>query len=180
MKVIELFSYNIVRRIGGIVMQERYWNKMTDKRYRVYYISEYYDRCVRVLRIINIFLAVTSSGAIAAWVIWKEFPVIWAGVIALSQVITAVKPYLPFEKRIEGMNEIINQFSVICNEMEAKWLYVSKGSLTEEEINDLYYDFEKRWADVEATSLKGDSIPINDKIATIANEKKDQYYDNQF
>jgi hypothetical protein len=161
-------------------MQERYWRRLTDKRYRLFYISEYYDQCVRLQRIINIFLAVTSSGAIAAWAIWKDLPVLWAGVIAVSQVITAIRPYLPYEKRIEGIYDILIQLTAICNEVEAKWFYVSNGSLTEEEINNLYYGFEKRWSDIEAKGLKGDSIPADDKIALIANEKKEIYFENQF
>jgi hypothetical protein len=64
--------------------------------------------------------------------------------------------------------------------LEAKWFYVAKGSLTEEEINDLYYTFEKRWTDIETNSLKGDSIEANDRLAAIANAKKDQYFSNQF
>lgn len=161
-------------------MQERYWRRLTDKRYRLFYISEYYDQCVRLQRIINIFLAVTSSGAIAAWAIWRDLPVLWAGVIAVSQVITAIKPYLPYEKRIEGIYDILIQLTAICNEVEAKWFYVSNGSLTEEEINNLYYGFEKRWSDIEAKGLKGDSIPADDKIALIANEKKEIYFESQF
>ena len=116
-------------------MQERYWRKLTDKRYRLIYISEYYNQCVWVQRLINVILAITSSGAIAAWAVWKEFPVVWAGVIAVSQVITAVKPLLPYEKRIVTIYDMINQLTGICNEIEAKWYYVANGSLSEEDIN---------------------------------------------
>jgi hypothetical protein len=161
-------------------MQERYWKKLTDKRYRLFYINEYYDQSVWVQRMINIFLAITSSGAIAAWAVWKQFPVIWAGIIAVSQVITAIKPYLPYEKRIEGIYEILIQLTVICNEVEAKWFYVANGSMTEEDINDLYYKFEKRWTDVETKNLKGDCIPADGRIAHIANAKKEKYFENQF
>jgi hypothetical protein len=161
-------------------MQELYWNKMTDKRYQLIYINEYYDQCIRIQRMINIFLAVTSSGAIAAWAVWKGFPVIWAAIIAVSQVITAVKPYLPYEKRIDGLYDIINQYTIICNEMEAKWFYVSKGLITEEQINEQITQCEKRWTDVGAKSLKGDNIPADDRLAEIAEEKKNSYFEINF
>lgn len=161
-------------------MQERYWKKLTDKRYRLIYISEYYDQSVWIQRMINIFLAVTSSGAIAAWAVWRQFPVLWAGIIATSQVITAIKPYLPYEKRIEGIYDILIQLTGVCNEIEAKWFYVASGSLSEEEINDLYYKYEKRWTDVETKSMKGDCIPADGRIARIANAKKEKYFENEF
>jgi hypothetical protein len=161
-------------------MQERYWKKLTDKRYRLIYINEYYDRSVWIQRMINIFLAISSSGAIAAWAIWKEFPVLWGGIIAASQVVTAIKPYLPYEKRIEDIYNILTQLTVICNEVEAKWYYVANGSMSEEEINDLYYKYEKRWTEVESKCLKGDSIPADARLAHIANEKKEKYFEDQF
>ena len=161
-------------------MQERYWRKLTDKRYRLIYISEYYNQCVWVQRLINVILAITSSGAVAAWAVWQEFPVVWAGVIAVSQVITAVKPLLPYEKRIATIYDMINQLTGICNEIEAKWYYVANGSLSEEDINDLSYKFEKKWSDVETKNLKGDSIPADGRLAHIANEKKEDYFKNDF
>lgn len=161
-------------------MQERYWNKMADKRYQLIYINEYYDQCVKIQRLINVFLAIASSGAIAAWAVWKEFPVVWAAIIAISQVITAVKPYLPYEKRIDGLFDVINQYSLICNEMEAKWFYVSKGLITEEQINDQSANFEKRWTEVGAKALKGDSLPAEERLAEIAEEKKNSYFEINF
>jgi hypothetical protein len=133
-----------------------------------------------VQRLINVLLAITSSGAIAAWAVWKEFPVVWAAVIAISQVITAVKPLLPYEKRIEIIYDMINQLTGICNELESKWYYVANGSLTEEEINELSYKYEKRWDDIESKNLKGDSIPSNGYLAHIANTKKEEYFKNEF
>lgn len=161
-------------------MQARYWRLLTDKRYKLIYINEYSDQCIKLQRMINVFLAITSSGAIAAWAIWKDYPFIWAGIIAISQVITAIKPYLPFEKRIEVMDEIIVQFTRLCNEMEAKWFYIANGTMTEEQINELYYDIEKRWTDIENGSLRGDSIPADPRLAAIANKKKDEYFDLLF
>lgn len=161
-------------------MQERYWRKLTDKRYRLIYVNEYYIQCVWVQRFINVILAITSSGAIAAWAVWKEFPVVWAGVIAISQVITAVKPLLPYEKRIETIYDMINQMTTICNEIETKWYYVANGSLTEEEINDLSYQFEKKWTEIETKNFKGDMIPSDARLEHIANIKKDEYFSNDF
>ncbi len=161
-------------------MQERYWKKLTDKRYRLIYINEYYNQCIWIQRAINILLAITSSGAVAAWAVWKEFPVVWAGIIAVSQVITAVKPLLSYEKRIEIIHGMINQMTLLCDEIESKWFYVANGSMTEQEINDLYYQYEKKWSDIETNSLKGDSIPANIRLAHIADIKKDDYFKNDF
>ncbi len=39
--------------------------------------------------------------SIAAWEIWQEYQMVWAVIIALSQVITAIKPFLPFRQRLK-------------------------------------------------------------------------------
>ena len=41
---------------------------------------------------LNVILAIASSGSIASWAIWDEYAIYWGGFIALSQLITAIKP----------------------------------------------------------------------------------------
>jgi len=46
------------------------------------------------------FLAITSSSSIGAWAIWNEYSWILASIIAFSQVITAIIPFLAYKSRI--------------------------------------------------------------------------------
>lgn len=55
-------------------------------------------------KVLNVVLAITSSGSIASWAIWKQYAFIWGFLIALSQLITALKPLFPFHKHVHTLN----------------------------------------------------------------------------
>ena len=53
---------------------------------------------------LNVILAIASSGSIASWTIWNEYAMYWGGLIALSQLITKLKPLFPFHKHVHTLN----------------------------------------------------------------------------
>lgn len=161
-------------------MQERYWSMLTNKKYELIYINKYYAQCVKVQRGINIILALTSSGAIAAWAIWDKYPLLWSLIIAISQVVVAVKPLLPFEKRIIDINDLNLTLTGLYADIESKWFYIADGYYSEQEINDLYYGFDKKWTDMETKCFKYDSMPLINKLKNVANIEKENYFKNNF
>ena len=54
--------------------------------------------------ILNAFLAITSSASIASWAIWSDYAMVWGCIIAISQVVTALKPIFPFSKHVHTLN----------------------------------------------------------------------------
>lgn len=52
-------------------------------------------------RFVNVLLDIASSGSIAAWAVWKSAPMVWGGIIAGSQLVTAIKPYFPYFKYVK-------------------------------------------------------------------------------
>ena len=79
-------------------MREKVWYNLLDCKFIVLYYKELFQKYQLVERRLNIFLALTSSGSIASWVIWNELQFIWAIIIATSTVIIVIKPYFPFHK----------------------------------------------------------------------------------
>ena len=85
------------------VYQERYWNMLVEARVHVFFLYHYASSSESMDKAINAFLAITSSTSIAAWVIWKKFTLIWTILIAVSQIISAVKPFLPYNQRYKAV-----------------------------------------------------------------------------
>jgi hypothetical protein len=67
---------------------ERYWRGITQK-----YVK--YDL------LIKIFLAITSSGAVAVWGIWQEYPLVWKLFSSCAALISICSPILRFDKAVE-------------------------------------------------------------------------------
>ena len=71
---------------------------------------------------IQIFLAITSSTSIGGWVIWNEYGIIWGALIAVSQVINAIKR--PFQKRAKQIGSLNTEVEKLALDAESQWFSV--------------------------------------------------------
>lgn len=161
-------------------MQERYWNYMVQLKEWIFYVDAYSDASYKWDQRINIFLAVTSSSSIAAWAIWSKLGPLWAFVIALSQVVTAVKPYFPFNKRLPLLGQISSQLQLLFNKADYQWYKVSNGDYTENEINDILFDLKKQYTDNISKLLESDALPEVAAYRKTAGEKTSSYFSTQY
>ena len=121
-------------------MQERYWNYLKEKRIYVYYLDAEAECSYIVDKAVKIYCALSSSTSIAAWVVWSQYSFVWAALIAVSHVITAVYDLLPFSKKLKTAAPFIKELKQLCNRIEHDWFQVSyciimKRSLSGWKIN---------------------------------------------
>ncbi|MBW8813869.1 MAG: hypothetical protein JF588_10635 [Caulobacterales bacterium] len=117
--------------------QIRYWQTFSTLKRDAIYINRYHGRVERIDRLLNMFSAMASSGSVAGWIIWKDLGLVWGAVIALSQALNAVKPYLPFRRRLAALAALGPDLEALALVAEADWFKVSDGQLTEQEIHSL-------------------------------------------
>ena len=93
---------------------------------------------VKELRIydtsLNVVLAIASSGSIASWTIWDEYAIYWGGLIALSQLITALKPIFPFHKHVHTLNHRCYKQEILFLELIEMWQNLNDKSENESTI----------------------------------------------
>ena len=70
-------------------MRNRVWGSLSNFVFKVYVIDAMVMRYQKYDKRINICLAIVSSSSIAAWTVWQIVPQLWAGMIAITQVIQA-------------------------------------------------------------------------------------------
>ncbi len=160
--------------------QERYWGQLKELKTHVIYLHNYAASSEWWDKAINIILAITSSSSIAAWAIWQEYQIVWAVIIAISQVITAVKPFLPFRQRLKPISDLNDHIQEISLECEKHWFSVAEGELTEKEIHDLYISMKDKSLKAEKKSLKDIVLPKNSKILKKAEEETELYLSNTY
>ena len=66
------------------------------------------------------------------------------------------------------------------NDIEEKWLSIASGTLPDEEINNLYYEFVRKWDELDSKILKKDSLPRRKKFIKQANDEKEMYFTVMF
>jgi len=156
--------------------QERYWNLLTELKAQVVYLHAYAASDEFIDKAINIFLAIGSSSSIAAWAVWKEHQLFWASVIAVSQVVTAIKQFLPFRQRLKAVAELNTHIQSIFLDAEQGWYKVSEGLLTEEEIHNETSRLKDKILSAERACLNGVILPRKGKLKDSAEEIADEYF----
>ena len=160
--------------------QVRYWNQLKEFKTHVIYLHNYAANSEWWDKTINIFLAITSSSSIAAWAIWQKHQIIWAIIIASSQVVTAIKPFLPFKKRLTAICDMNDKIQEISLECEKEWFSVAEGELTDKEIHDLCIELRNKALTAERKYLKNVILPNNKKILKNAEIEADRYLTNNY
>ena len=149
-------------------MQEKYWKYMVQIKAWIFYLDVYTEDSYRWDRIINIVVAIASSTSIAAWAIWQKYSFVWSIIIAISQVLTTIKGFLPYSKRLKMLVPFMEDLKFLYNKIEYNWFKVASGDLSEDEINELLY------------SLKEETLLEKDNFRKIADRKNDAYFANNF
>lgn len=155
--------------------QNRYWNQLKEFKTHVLYLHNYAAHSEWWDKTINIFLAITSSSSIAAWAIWQKYQMIWAIIIAISQIITAVKPFLPFKARIKAVSDLNDRIQEISLECERGWYSVAEGELTNKDIHELCIKLRNESLLAQKKYLKNIVLPKNKELLRIAEIDADSY-----
>ena len=142
----------------------------------IFYLDVYTENSYRWDRIINIIVAIASSTSIAAWAIWQKYSFVWSIIIAISQVLTTIKVFLPYSKRLKVLVPFMEDLKFLYNKIEFNWLKVASGDLSENEINELLYSFKDEFTNIENKNLKEETLLENNKFREIADRKTDEYF----
>jgi hypothetical protein len=161
---------------GYSLTQSQYWIELYQLKVHIGFIEKKLEQSESYDRFIKILLAVVSSSSIGAWAIWNQLSLIWAGIIATSQVITAVLPFLPYKNRIKAYSALLNELEELMVQAEFKWHAISTGELTSSEINKARFDIRT----LKQKSLKKHiqtTIPTDGKLHDRAEELARQYFE---
>ena len=158
--------------------QQRFWRELDQLRVHATYADYYYERTVQTDRLINMALAVIASGGVAGWAIWNEYQQVWAVIVAGSQVINAVKGYLPYSKRLKSLSSLSTELESLFITMEGHWFNVSEGLLTEEEIHKLHIKIKEQRRLLVQRCVGTIDIPHNQKLMDKATESAKHYLNN--
>jgi hypothetical protein len=156
--------------------QDRYWTFFVQTYGHSSYLAKYLEKCDRIDRIIAIVTAITSSASIAGWAIWQHLAGVWGCFIAFSQVIAAIKIYLPYSKQAEMLREAERSFVHLATRVEGQWFEVNSDSLTEKQVHEILYKFQLEKQEVESKLFAKVTLPLDKKLLDEASRATDDYF----
>lgn len=155
-------------------MSDKLWPLLVDfkiaERYYWYYIGDSKGRD----DLISGICLLTSTASVSAWYIWKQFPLLWAVLIGLAQIISALKPLFPFYSRFMSARYIYQDISKLCIEAEHIWTTVNPGESAT--LEKYVTDFKRQYAEIESRFSTPDLFPIKTKLHTKAEKDANTYF----
>ncbi len=94
----------------------------------------YRNRQARWVRGIETIKAIASSGGVAGWVVWRNYPLVWTGVIAAAQMLDAIKGVFPFAKSHKAASDLTVASDVLYIDAEDEWESIHAGRLPSDTI----------------------------------------------
>jgi hypothetical protein len=159
-------------------IQKMYWDTLVQIKHDQIYVDQYLNRSTKISNTMNLFTAFVSSSSIAGWAIWQQLSILWSIIIVLSQIINAIKDYLPFSKRVKNLTDIYIKLADLFNKMDFYWYDISNGKISKKDIHEKLYTFKAERDKIESRTIGNQYLPNNKRIRSRSYEMTEQYFHN--
>lgn len=124
--------------------QQLYWQEFVSLKVDACYVRDYRNQVGRWVSAAATVRAIASSASIGAWVIWKQYAYIWASLIALSQVMDALKDVFPLYKRRRALSRWSRTLDRLFIETQRNWDDIYSGKCTDAQIRRMLHQIRTR------------------------------------
>ena len=128
--------------VGGIVpapldprrQPDLYWREMEQLKAASVCIRLCRNRWAHWVRAIELIKVVASSGGIAGWVVWRDYPFVWSGIIAFAQLLDAVKGVFPFAQQHKAASDLTVALELLFIDAQYEWEKIYAGKMGDDDI----------------------------------------------
>jgi hypothetical protein len=131
-------------------MRDLIWASMLTAQMNVCYWSKLAYRYTEREKWIKIFLAITSSGTVAGWVVWTAYPIAWKALSGLSAITAIVLPILNYSGRAAQMNKAASKSAQLRLGYDQLWAQLD--SLTPDSLKEMLAELNKK--EIELSELQ--------------------------
>lgn len=111
----------------GSAARQWLWEHLLDAELNSRYWRCMVDRYKRKDQTAQIFLAVVTSGTVAGWALWEDFPLLWRTLSGASTLVAVSLPILKFPTKVELAADLYGRWTELCSEYERLWVSVQDG-----------------------------------------------------
>jgi len=111
-----------------------YWKQLGQLKIAAVCIRLYRNRLARAVRAVELIKVFGSSGAIAGWVVRKDWPILWSGIIAAAQLLDATKHAFPFARMHMAASEMTVALELLYIDAEAEWAEIEAARLPNTDV----------------------------------------------
>lgn len=156
-------------------MIENYWKIFYDLDVAVYYYQYYSIKASRQKRRISCICALASSAFAVSWLKFPTWHFFWAALVFISQLISVLQPFFPYEKQYHAACYIHQDLSQLFSEAEHIWRSIPEN-IDRHKIEDYTYSLKKKWDEIETRFASSDTFPPDNKLHNRAEESAETYF----
>lgn len=142
----------------GAKLRDQFWGAYQDRKYQEIYLDQYLLLTSRILLAIDVFTALFAAGGIASWWTWAQGRWAWTILIAASQIVQLIKPFLPFSKRAVCVRFFLADIKQLTVDMCNEWNRL-ECSPSENGYRQAIRKFEQRYTSLDNKFLAGEAVP---------------------
>ncbi len=116
----------------------------------VCYWSQLASRFARREKWLKIFLAITSSGAVAGWSVWTDYAIVWKVLSGASAVLAVSLPILDYSGRVEQLSKVASKSAQLRLGYDQLWAQVDV--LTPDSLRNMQAELNKK--EIELSELQ--------------------------
>lgn len=158
----------------------RFWNTMYELIYHGFLLELHCQRAAQVNSWVNGGLAVTSTTSLGIWAVFKAYPTLWALIIVLTQIVTAISKYFPYATRLKASGSCVHDYREIRNWAEARWCEILDGGLTDTQINKARVELQNRTAKSLKSHFPLGGLPLKPAFEVLATDQTLRYLATQY
>ena len=142
-----------------MLVRTKYWSFYYKISYQSYYYKRFSILFTKVNQVFTIFCGLVSLSSVAAWGIWKTYPVLWSLLICVSQVTQAILPKLSYNDLLCPTKFMISSLGKLCTAIDHSWLEIDVYNYTDEQILELIEKYENQYAELVSQFFDGTFLP---------------------
>ncbi|MBN4098617.1 hypothetical protein [Methylobacterium sp. OT2] len=152
-----------------------YWKQLQQLKASSVCIRLYRNQLARRVRAVEIIKAVASSGSIAGWVVFKEYPILWSSIIVAAQLLDALKNVFPFARNHKSASDLTVAMELLWIDAEEEWESIYSGELPEDQITKRRTQLRKIQLEAERKYFPEGFEP-SEKLVRLATEEASAYF----
>lgn len=156
-----------------------YWEELKQLKAKSICIRLYRNEMNSYVKITDTILAIASSVSIGGWAIWNKYSFAWSLIIALSQVINALKGVFTFSKLHKSASALTISFETLYIDAEDDWEKISLRENIASEINDKRTSLRKLQLAAEQKFFPEGFEP-SDKMIAKASHEAETYFSETY
>ena len=111
-----------------------YWREMEQLKAASVCIRLCRNQLAKQVQAVDLVKAIASCGGIAGWVVFKDYPFLWSGIIAAAQLLDAIKHVFPFAKQHKAASDLTVALELLFIDTQYEWEEIYTGQLADKAI----------------------------------------------